>query len=524
MSDITDRPQAARTASGARAFARLDVGQSRARATTPSQRPAPSAGSYEAPRAEATPVETVTLAKVGDFLELDFRRLFAWLRAGIPLIVIFAILGVVAGGAFAVLATPKYTVSTDILIDPTNLQVVSDDIFSPPGQVDGQMMNAGSMLRVLTSGNVLMRVVDQLDLVNDPEFVEPPKPSLFDGLFGSKDDGPDVDPRLTALDHLSKNVGTVADETSYVATLRVTSESVAKSIALADAIFKSFQLELANAETDSAARTAAALNGRLAELKADVKTAEEAVETFKREKGLSSSAGELMSSQTMTQLNQQMVEAEANVIAAQSAYDELVAAGANASSAGTQASTTLATLRASAGALQQQLDAQSRIYGPRHPTIVRLNTELGAVNAQIRTEMGRIVAAAKTSLDEAKASLVALTNRAATMEADVFTDNDALVTLRELERDATSKSTIYEAFLTRAREVTQRERIDTTNVRVISSAVPPKARSYPPRTVILLGLGGAAGMMLGVGLAVLLGIFGDMRRAKPRRPARTAAA
>ena len=511
MSDTTDRPQAARTASGARAFARLDVGQSRARAAAALQRPAPAGGSYGAPPPAAEPVETVTLAKVGDFLELDFRRLFAWLRAGIPLIVFFAILGVVAGGAFAVLATPKYTVATDILIDPTNLQVVSDDIFATPGQVDGQLMNAGSMLRVLTSGNVLMRVVDELDLVNDPEFVAPPEPSLFDGLFGSKQDGPEIDPRTIALDYLSRNVKTTADETSYVATLRVTSESADKSIELSDAIVKSFQLELANAEADSAARTAAALNERLAGLKADVKTAEEAVESFKRERGLTSSAGELMSSQTMTQLNQQMVEAEANVIAAQSAYDELVTAGADASSAGTQASTTLATLRASAGNLQQQLDAQSRIYGPRHPTIVRLNTELGAVNAQIRTELGRIVAAAKTSLDEAKASLVALTNRAAAMEADVFTDNDALVTLRELERDATSKSSIYEAFLTRAREVTQRERIDTTNIRVISSAMPPKARSYPPRTVILVGLGGAAGAGLGLLLAILWGIRRDMR-------------
>src|SRR6201999_4331214 len=116
---------------------------------------------------------------------------------------------------------------------------------------------------------------------------------------------------------------------------------------------------------------------------------------------------------------------------------------------------------------QQKLDAESRIYGPKYPTIIKLSTELRAVNVQLDTEVARIVKAAKATLDQAKASLASLTSKSDTLQAGVFTDNDAMVTLRQLERDATSKSTIYEAFLARARQVTEQEQIDTTNVRVI---------------------------------------------------------
>lgn len=507
MSSMSDRPHPVSPPSGARAFARLGSRPANDETVAP---PAPQ------------PVETVTLGKIGDFLELDFGRLLVWMRSGMVAALVLAVLGAAAGGAYAVLSPPKYTVTTDILIDPANLQVVSDDLFQQPGQVDSALLNAGSKLRIMTSGNVLTRVVDKLNLVADKEFYDP-TPGLLSSLLGSKDEDP-ADPRLAALSSLDKRVSSTADEKSFVATLRVSSETPDKSIILSSAIVDAFKAELATAEADGAGRTAAALNDRLDELKASVKIAEEKVEAFKRENNLATSSGELVNTQTMAQLNAQVVEAQSRVIAAQSTYDELVSAGRNATTADTQASGALTTLRASAGALKQQLDAQSMVYGPRHPTIVRLNTELAAVNAQLETEIGRIAGAAKVTLDEAKASFVALTARADELKTSVFGDNEALVTLRELERDATSKSTIYEAFLSRARQVTEREQLDTTNVRVISTAVPPPGRSWPPRTVVMLGAGAVGGFIVGMLLAIVFGMLRDMRQSPRRRGAASATA
>ncbi len=164
MSSLTDRSQPASTISGARQLARLV-----SRGETPANDTSPASAPVQA----AAPVETVTLGKIGDFLELDFERLFTWLRQGLWFALALAVLGAIAGGAYAVLTPPRYTVSTDILIDPANLQVVNDDLFQQPGQTDSALLNAGSKLRVLTSGNVLMRVVDELNLTADKEFYDP---------------------------------------------------------------------------------------------------------------------------------------------------------------------------------------------------------------------------------------------------------------------------------------------------------------------------------------------------------------
>lgn len=508
MSITSDMQHRINTVSGARAFARLGA---RPANDTPAD-----------PALE--PVQTVTLNKIGDFLELDLGRLFTWLRRGLILSIGLAAAGAVAGGAYAVLSPPKYVVSTEIMIDPANLQVVTDDIYQNSSQGNDTLLAAGTKLRVLTSRNVLERVVDSLNLTADTEFYDPSPAGGLSSLLGGGDKAV-PNPKLAALAALAARVSSHADDTSFVATLSVSSEDTTKAIRISDAVVDAFKAELASAEADGASRTAGALNDRLNELKASVKEAEEAVEAFKRANNLtltSGTTGELMNTTTLTQLNQQVLEAQSRVIAAQSAYDELVAAGPNATTADTQASAALTALRASAGSLKQQLDSQSMIYGPRHPTIVKLNTEYAAANAQLEAEIGRIAGASKVTLDEAKASLAALEAKADSLRGNVFTDNSALVTLRELERDATSKATIYEAFLSRARQVTEREQLDTTNVRVISTAVPPPARSWPPRTVVMLGAGAIGGFVLGMLLAVMLGVFRDLRH--PPRRAGTAAA
>lgn len=418
---------------------------------------------------------------------------------------VLGLAGAVAGGSYAMLATKRYTVATDIVINPANLQVVDDDLFRQPNQVDSQLLAARSKQRILTSRNTLARVVDALQLQNDPEFAS-----------GGKSASAKSDPKLAALEKLQDSVRTEADENSFVTTLSVSAQSANKAIDISQSIVSSFQAELAKGEAEGASRAAAALDSRLDELKRDVQVAEEKVVAYRRAHKLSASNGQLVSTQTMTELNVQIVNAQARAAQARAAYETLVAGGADGTNANPNVSQTLAQLRTKASTLRQELDSQLMELGPRHPAILKLNVELDTVRKQVRAEFANNVEVAKANRDAANITLSSLESKLNDLQINVFGDTESEVALRELERDASTKTTIYESFLSRARQITERQQIDSTNVQVISQPVPPKGRSWPPRTIVLAGAGGFAGFALGLLLATAVGIRRDMRQPREK--------
>lgn len=454
--------------------------------------------------------------RAGDGLRFDLRNSWRWLRMRLWWIVLAAALGALGGFAFVSLVKPDYTVTTEVLVDPSSLKVISDDLFTQSQQRDTQLLDAESKLRILTSGNVLARVVNELKLDQDPEFIGDPAGFSLTKLLGLNNSPPEkVDPPLAALRALDKRVRAGREERSFVVTVTVWTEAAAKSVLIANKLVAAFQDELVKAEADNAGRTAAGLFDRLDGLKASVAAADQAVEAFKREHGLQSSSGELVSTLIVNQINAKVIDAQNRLIQAEARYKELTSPDANgASSANALQSDTMTELRARYSVIKPQVDAQSAVLAPGHPTLIGLKAQLQTIERQIADETARMVQAAKTERDEAQASLAALEGEADKTKTTVFVDKEAQAELRQLERDAESKAAIYQTFLTRARQVTERQQLNTTNVRVISPPLPPVARSWPPRTALVMSTGMLAGLIIGGLLSIGLGLLGDLRRAR----------
>ncbi|RUT34587.1 lipopolysaccharide biosynthesis protein [Arsenicitalea aurantiaca] len=446
---------------------------------------------------------------------IDLWRVIGWVTGGIGWILVMVALGLLAAFIVPMVVKPRYTAYADILIDPSNLQVVSRDVFEPRGQRDSQLLDIESKMRVLVSGNVLAQVIESLSLTGDEEFV-PTRPgfSLSGLLGGGAEDGPAIAPEVIALRNLGERVSVHREERSYVVTLGVRTETPEKSVLVANAIVEAFQQEVARAEAQSAGRVGESLVARLDDLRAAVQVAAERVEAFKRERGISTTqtGTELESRQVLDQINTGMVAAQSAVIAAQTRYDELRQLGATgASSSEALASPTIAALRAQQASLEAEAVTLNVRFGPRHPSVAALGPQIAAIQGQVDAELARIVSAARTDLEQAEAALLRVQREAETQRGAVFANNDDLVALRELEREREAQASVYEASLVRAREIAERQELDTTNIRMITPPVLPRERSFPPRRVILLAAGILGGGMAGVGLALVLGFWRDYR-------------
>jgi polysaccharide biosynthesis transport protein len=60
--------------------------------------------------------------------------------------------------------------------------------------------------------------------------------------------------------------------------------------------------------------------------------------------------------------------------------------------------------------------------------------------------------------------------------------------------------------------------LNSSNVRVISSATPPRLRTWPPSPKVVLPIALLVGLALGAGLALLRGAARDQRRAAAPAP------
>lgn len=448
------------------------------------------------------------LAAIGALGIDDFIRWFydgwKWVLAAIVLCTAAALL-------FALTATHRYTVFTDVVVDPANLNVVNDDVFMTNPQRDAQLMEVESKLRVLTSRNVLARVIENLRLTQDEEFVKPDPLAPIKAIFGLREK--EGDRNVAAMRALSERVEARREERSFVVVLAVWSEDPAKALTLSEAIVAAFEEELFRSAAESAGRVADNLKERLDELRENVTLAERRVEEFRRANGLQSANGELVSNQLSGELNTQVLDAQQRLIQAQSRFSQMSTAieRGQTASAAVFDSEAMTGLRGQRNTLQQQIGSVERTYGPQHPRMISVLSERQALDGAMDREARRILELARAELAREQAAYDALRVKAESERDNVFTDNAALVQLRDLEREARSRATIYETYLARAQQVGERQQIDATNVRVISPPVPPQSRSWPPRTLILLAAGAIVGAMLGTGLALGLGLWRYLR-------------
>lgn len=259
------------------------------------------------------------------------------------------------------------------------------------------------------------------------------------------------------------------------------------------------------ARADAARRASGSLDARLSELRERVQHAEQRVEDYKRKHGIISSSGTPVNERQVTELNSQLMAVRARAAETKARYDKIrdlrrgkADPGAIGEATG---SATITALRTQLGEILRREGEINATLGKRHPAVIEIELQARRIRRLIDEEVERIGEAAHNDWERAKANEATLAAALETLKSGLEDTNEASVRLRELDRDVAANRSVYEAYLVRMREVSEQERLDITNVRVIASPELPESKSFPPRMLILLALGGMLGGALGAALA-----------------------
>ena len=439
-------------------------------------------------------------------------ELFAAAQRHKFLIATVVLLVTAAAALYAFGRDRSYEAEARILIDPRGMLIVDRDIMPRSETAGDNAALVESQMRVMTSGDVLSKVVATEKLASDAEFVKGGDSMLatlrseLSRLFSSGRSAPD--PKLVALFNLREAVATTRPRDSYIVDLSVRTKEPAKSARIANAIAHTYLNYEVSAHSNLARRGYGALNKRLSELRTELSEAEDKVEAYKLEHGILSASGDLINEQDLSKINERLVAARDRAAAAQSVYEQMkvIEASGQVPESLPEAveSTTIGLLRVDYERARQVYEGLSSRYLASHPVMQAAQAQLASAKAAIQAEVKRVAEAAYTNYEREQSHVRKLESQVQDLKSEAYATNDKLVKLRELIRDAEAKRDVYEAFLVRAKELNEQESVSTQNARIISAATIPLEPVGPGSLLVL-----ALGLVGGFGLGLLLALASD---------------
>jgi succinoglycan biosynthesis transport protein ExoP len=433
--------------------------------------------------------------------QIDFGKIRSVLWSGRATILYTTVAALALAVLFVAVMPHEYTAVTQILIDPSDLRALGNDA-QPTQMSDAALMQVESQVSVLTSDAVLGRVVAAQRLDRDSEFVR--GPSLISFLMGK--DALPGGRTLAALNELKRRVTVKRDERTFVVEVDFTSRDPNKAVRIANAIAQAYLAEQTQVRSDAARQVSQSLSARLKELKDSVRDSDEKVEAFKARNNLLAANGQLVTDQQLTDMNNQLSAAGAHTAETKARLEQVeqVQRSKDENGAFPEAlqSPTITALRSQYAEIMRREAEQTANLGALHPAVIDIQAQAERLRHMIDNEIDRAAVAARTEYESAKASERTLASNFAALKQTAIGNNEAMVGLRELERDAQASRDIYQAFLVRARETGAQEQVDTKNIRVLSEADLPQKRSSPPPSLLmalgamLLGSAAGAGIVL----------------------------
>ena len=415
--------------------------------------------------------------------------------------------------------TSRYTAEAQMLIGTRASKVV--DIENVVETLRFDRATLQSEVQVLASRSLAERLVDELGLVETPEFNQRLRPpSLFNplgwlpaslrtALSGADPAAPatleEAERRIrndvvtAVLEAMTFNVVKI----SRVVTIAGTSEDPKLAAALANTLAGLYLREQLEQKSGAQQQATDWLSERVRTLRDEMEQSDLAVEDYRQQQGLTQSKDTTLLEQQISEVNTQLIAAQARIAEADARLGQ--ARALMQSERGVDAASEVLTapliqnLRMQEARLAGEAAQMGSEYGPRHPKMINVTAELADIRANIGVEVGRIVRGLENSLEVAQTRERTLQRSLEGLNAETARQTVAQGRLRVLEREAAADRTLFDVFLGRWKETGQQGDLHRADARIIARATVPSEPSWPNRDAAV-----AIALVVSVLLALLL--------------------
>jgi polysaccharide biosynthesis transport protein len=445
--------------------------------------------------------------------------------------VIAVVVGVVTLTMVKVMSeTPLYEAETTIMIEPSAGGGGTDTLENLV-QIEAAANDSDQYYKtqcaILESRGIAAGVIRALDLEHNPAFAgKPSTPDLLTRLErklrgamhkrGARTPRPIVLPSALQDDkgvspglvhaYLNELKVTPMTDTNLVK-ISITSPDPELAAEIANQHVKEYELQQRDMHGEQSEEAQRYLRTKLLDVKGDLEKSEAALNAYRSEKGIipgliSLDGKDAIVLDRLADLSKDLTQAQVARISLE-AQDSLIKKHQYSSLPSVLDDPTIQGMNKALDELYSQRAALASQFKPSYPPLAKLDAQIGDTQARIAIMVNQKVGALQSQFEEAVEKENQLKDEMERQKTATLNLNSSAAQYAMLQREVDTNRELYNAILTRIKDVEMSGDIQSKNVSVINSAEVPGAATSPKKLLALM-LATVGGLGLGLALAFVL--------------------
>ncbi len=463
---------------------------------------------------------------------VDLARYYRLVRKRQRIVITFAAAVMIIGAVHVISTPPTYTAETTIMLAPATGE--GSSTLANLVEIETAAYTAGqyykTQIEILESPTIAVDVIRRLGLLHRPAFNDddtsntglgrlwsaivagiPPgiraRAPQARSIFPAADDG--GVPRALVHRYLEMLKVTLIPETDLLK-IRFATHDPRLSAELANAQVEGYERQQNIIRFNQNEEARRFLQTKLLDIREQLQKSEAALNDYRRRKGIIPGLisldgknavvldrlSDLSKNLTNAQVDRIGLEAQVTIIRKHD-YSSLPPVAQNLE---------IQTLRKELNDLYAQEAVLSSQFKPDYPPVARLRAQIGEVELRLNTATGKVVAEIRSSYAAAVEKENELQSEINRQRAETLNLNDAAAQYAILQREVDTNRELYDAVLTRMKDVAVTSGDRLTNVSVIVPAEMPSGPATPKKTrelMLALILGVSGGLALAFALDFL---------------------
>ena len=461
---------------------------------------------------------------------IDLHDILDFLRRRRSIIAGMTLLCLLLATSYILLAVPRFTADALVLIEPQKARLLQGRPISDM-HVESELVD--SQVEVAQSGRVVLKVIRDLKLDEDPELNTPNRSVLSKALsfvrstaasatnflstlssdMGLASPSAASEPaasedvqRQQLIENFKENLTVHRVGLTYVLRISYTSKDPEKAARIANELANAYVTDELRGKYDAAKLVAEWMDLRVVELRSSALEADRAAQRYRAEHKMVNTGRGFVDEQQLNELNSQLILARAHTAEARAKLEhiETVIRNRDAEAVVSDAlrSEVISRLRLRLLEAARMAADLARRFGNNYGVVAKYREEVVDLEGSILDEFNRIAAAQRGDYEVARSREHSLESSLKALVEQNMVTNDWQIFLRQLESEAHTARTVYEALLTRRKEAIEQESFPITEARIITGAEHPLRKSKP-RTTLILGGALCFGLVAGLGIGLL---------------------